>query len=280
MPPVHLRRSQHPESSVSYASGPPSEPPSEAPSIGESFTPSPEAGNTRPPQRKTGIDLYWAQIDSQQELPGDEDLSDFMHVYRRHNSSLPVLEGQMILCRVLSVSRQSLLLDTGTSTARCLHSQISPAQLVQSSRTDTSTRTGPSDYRVGDLIKFRLEDIMSPYGDVVLETRANAKSPAKDDVFAELVEAYEKRRHVMGRVLNSVNGGFAVGVSGMVGFCPFSRMDPRTSARIGVLQPFSILKFDQGKRDLVVSDLLKAAVWNASQPSSRPRPLWKTRQAG
>ncbi|KAK9842803.1 hypothetical protein WJX74_002589 [Apatococcus lobatus] len=193
MPPVHLRRSQHPESSVSYASGPPSEPPSEAPSIGESFTPSPEAGNTRPPQRKTGIDLYWAQIDSQQELPGDEDLSDFMHVYRRHNSSLPVLEGQMILCRVLSVSRQSLLLDTGTSTARCLHSQISPAQLVQSSRTDTSTRTGPSDYRVGDLIKFRLEDIMSPYGDVVLETRANAKSPAKDDVFAELVEAYEKR---------------------------------------------------------------------------------------
>ena len=87
----------------------------------------------------------------------------------------------------------------------------------------------------------------------------------------------------MGRVLNTVNGGFAVGLSGVVAFCPYSRMDPRTSARIGVLQPFSILRFDLAKRDLVVSDLLKASVWDASNtspPSSRPRPLWKTRQTG
>lgn len=58
---------------------------------------------------------------------------------------------------------------------------------------DTSTRTGPSDFRVGDLIKFRLEDLMSPYGDVVLETRATLKSPAKDDVSRELLEAFKKR---------------------------------------------------------------------------------------
>lgn len=86
----------------------------------------------------------------------------------------------------------------------------------------------------------------------------------------------------MGRVLNSVHGGYAVGIGGLVAFCPFSRMDARTSARIGVLQPFSILKFEPDKgREFVVSDLLKASVWDASArtpPSSRPRPLWKTRQ--
>lgn len=86
----------------------------------------------------------------------------------------------------------------GTSTARCLHSQISPSQLVQSSPMDTSMRTGPSDFRVGDLIKFRLEDIMSPYGDVVLETRATLKSPAKDDVSMELLEAYKRRVSIAG----------------------------------------------------------------------------------
>ena len=84
------------------------------------MTPSPVASTaaTQSLPRRTGtrtsIDLYWDQIEFQEDLPGDEDLSTSMKVYRRHNTSLPILEGQMILCRVLTVSRQSLLLDTGT----------------------------------------------------------------------------------------------------------------------------------------------------------------------
>ncbi len=67
----------------------------------------------RPPARRTGADVCWDQILSHGHLPRDEDMSTALQVVRRHNTSLPILEGQVILCRVLSVSRQSLLLDTG-----------------------------------------------------------------------------------------------------------------------------------------------------------------------
>ena len=62
---------------------------------------------------RDSTDTIWDQIAEHTTLPGDEDLPDTLQLYRRHNTSLPILEGQMILCRVLSVSRQSLLLDTG-----------------------------------------------------------------------------------------------------------------------------------------------------------------------
>ncbi len=54
-------------------------------------------------------------------------------------------------------------------------------------------RTSPTDFRVGDLLKIRLQDIMSPYGDAVLEMKAGQKSPPVDEVFSELAKAYEQR---------------------------------------------------------------------------------------
>lgn len=45
---------------------------------------------------------------------------------------------------------------------------------------------------------------------------------------------------VQGRVLNEINGGYAVGVAGHVAFCPFSLMSPVTAKRMGVLQPFLV----------------------------------------
>ena len=91
------------------------------------------------------------------------------------------------------VAPGSDLFGAGITTTRCLSSQLSSSQLVQSSRTDASMRESPTDFRVGDRLKLRLQDIMSPYGDAVLETRAALKSPALDDVLQELQQAYEQR---------------------------------------------------------------------------------------
>lgn len=45
---------------------------------------------------------------------------------------------------------------------------------------------------------------------------------------------------VMGRVLNPVSRGFAIGFGGLVAFCPMSQILVRTAKRVGVLQPFII----------------------------------------
>ena len=49
----------------------------------------------------------------------------------------------------------------------------------------------------------------------------------------------------MGRILNPVTRGFAVGFGGVVGFCPLSQCLVRTAQRVGVLQPFTILKISE-----------------------------------
>lgn len=46
---------------------------------------------------------------------------------------------------------------------------------------------------------------------------------------------------VMGRVLNPVMRGFAVGFGGIVGFCPMSQCLFRTAQRVGVLHPFLVV---------------------------------------
>ena len=42
-------------------------------------------------------------------------------------------------------------------------------------------------------------------------------------MWEQLKEHHESQTPVKGRVLNAVNGGYAVGFSGLVAFCPFTR---------------------------------------------------------
>lgn len=126
--PGHDVRQQHTDLPSLQTPGPTADSHTEPPAPGQSFSPSPEASSARTQSSagrkgpRSSIDLCWQQIDSQSHLPGDEGLTDVMQVYRRHNTSLPILEGQMIVCRVLMVSRQSVLLDTGKAT--CLHPDV------------------------------------------------------------------------------------------------------------------------------------------------------------
>ena len=50
----------------------------------------------------------------------------------------------------------------------------------------------------------------------------------------------ETQTPVLGRILNSVSRGYAVGLGGVVGFLPMSQCLVRTAQRVGVLQPFMV----------------------------------------
>ena len=52
---------------------------------------------------------------------------------------------------------------------------------------------------------------------------------------------------MLGRILNSVSRGYAVGLGGIVAFLPMSQCLVRTAQRIGVLQPFRV---SQVKREV------------------------------
>ena len=115
---------------------------------------------------------------------------------------------------------------------------MSLSRVVETS--DTEVRTGPDDVRVGDVLHVVLETTETPFGDPAVSLDM-PKGPARLELaMKEIADAFENHQTVLGRVLNPLNGGYAVGVGGIVGFCPYSNCSLETASRVGVLQPFYV----------------------------------------
>jgi len=233
-----------------------------------------------------------------------------LDAFRAHNSSLPGIEGSTTLAKVLRVERDFVTVDGGClkRPVRLARSELREGQLVSSSlpkRASSSSsssssspsslsppslpllRTGPSDVRVGDVLRFHVERLTSPYGDASLSAEprprpAQARAAAWEAVLAaagaERIRATTRGqqaspsssssdatsssallsmgRVVHGRVLNALptGGGYAVGVAGVVGFLPFSAAAPSTGARVGVLQRFRVTSAVPSTGSFVLED--------------------------
>jgi hypothetical protein len=59
-------------------------------------------------------------------------------------------------------------------------------------------------------------------------------------------------------VLNAVNGGFAIGIAGMVCFLPAGRSRHRSASSVGALQAFEVIALTEATRNVVVG---AAADW-------------------
>ncbi len=187
--------------------------------------------------------------------PGSEDLEDtFMQLYRRHNSSLKHLKGQVIGAKVFKTDRRFVFLDTGFNKyVKYAKKELHLSQLVSSK--DRGLRTSPEDFRVGDVLQFVVEELETPYGDMQLAVERRIENNKVAGVWEMVKEAMRSNQPVMGRVLNGVNGGYSVGVAGIVAFCPFSQMSFLTASKVGMLQPFLVTSMNEAKRNIVLQDV-------------------------
>ena len=140
-------------------------------------------------------------------------------------------------------------------------------------------RAGPSDVRVGDVLRFHVEHLTGPYGDATLAAEPRPRpaaaraaawsavlaaagaertrlSPTRDPSAPPLPPLPSTGKVVYGRVLNALptGGGYAVGVAGVVGFLPFSAAAPSTGARVGVLQRFRVTSAVPATGSFVLED--------------------------
>jgi ribosomal protein S1 len=205
-----------------------------------------------------------------------------LHAFRLHNSSLPYLQGQVVKGRVLSVSKHSVLIDPGyKQPQRFFKEELRDTQVVGE---DGVVRAGVESMRVGDTINFVIEDLETPFGEMLLNVKKVSYDQKRRYVWEELKKHMQEQRPVMGRILNPVNRGYAVGIGGLVCFCPFSDCSPKAAARVGklvvqymqynyflgcclvgltfgclgqvgVLQPFRIQSMKEEKRNVVVEAL-------------------------
>lgn len=145
--------------------------------------------------------------------------------------------------------------------------------------TSDAVRTGPNDIRVGDVLHVTLETTETPFGDPAVTLDMPRGPDRTKTAMKELMDAFETGQPVMGRLLNPLNGGYAVGVGGIVGFCPFRSCSLPTASRIGVLQPFYVAGIREVPFNLVLSDVdsyqHNRPPQQPAQPieSSQPQPI-------
>lgn len=179
-----------------------------------------------------------------------------LELLRRHNSSITELQGQTIGCTIFRTDKRFVFLDTGYNKhVKFARKALQLSQLVSSR--DGGVRTSPDDFRVGDVLKFVVEEVETPYGDMRLSSEREVGSEKFQQVWDIIKKAMRENTPIMGRVLNTVPGGYCVGVAGLVAFCPFSTIAGPTARRIGVLQPFHVLRMEDARQNIVLLDSQK-----------------------
>lgn len=177
-----------------------------------------------------------------------------LQAFREHNTSMPLVEGQLLKGTVIRVDRRTVWLDVGLGKhAKIFRSQVPVSQVVET--TSPATRTGPNDIHVGDVLHVTLETTETPFSDPAVTLDMPRGPDRTQAAMRELQKAFEAQQPVMGRLLNPLNGGYAVGVGGIVGFCPFRNCDLATASRIGVLQPFYVSGLREHPFNLILSDV-------------------------
>ena len=164
---------------------------------------------------------------------------------------------------MLPILHANRMISVEATLPSCCRSQVHVSQVAET--TSDAVRTGPNDIRVGDVLHVTLETTETPFGDPAVTLDMPRGPDRTKTAMKELMDAFETGQPVMGRLLNPLNGGYAVGVGGIVGFCPFRSCSLPTASRIGVLQPFYVAGIREVPFNLVLSDV-------DSYQHSRPPP--------
>jgi ribosomal protein S1 len=159
------------------------------------------------------------------------------------NALMPNVQGKVIATRIIAVDARN-----GVATALTGLRGTATYKLSELDRVPA----------VGDVVEARVTWMNNPAGAMDLEVRGLARRRSLERVWQELLAARDAGTTVKGRILNAVNGGYAVGIAGVIAFLPSrayrGRAPPTTAERayaeggdadapvVGELLGFKILK--------------------------------------
>jgi small subunit ribosomal protein S1 len=107
--------------------------------------------------------------------------------------------------------------------------------------------------KVGDTVEVYLDRIENALGEAVV-SREKAR---REEAWTRLEKNFAAGETVMGAIVGRVKGGFTVDLGGANAFLPGSQVDIRpvrdVGPLMGITQPFSILKMDRPRGNIVVS---------------------------
>ena len=164
------------------------------------------------------------------------------------------LEGSVVKGKVMSIENDFVTIDVGLKS----EGRIPLREFALPGM--------PAELKVGDTVEVFLERMENRDGEAML-SREKAK---REESWTVLQTSFDKGAHVTGIIFGRVKGGFTVDLSGAMAFLPGSQVDIRPVRDItplmGTPQPFSILKMDRLRGNIVVS---RRAVLEESRAEAR-----------
>jgi hypothetical protein len=191
--------------------------------------------------------------------------NDVLELFRLHNSSMldQLSQGHMVKATVVQVDKWKAILDmhNGKFATIGIHELTEDAILERKSKTGVgmtesqqSSHIGSSQVLVGDTVQVFLESIETPEGELLVTGQESAVSRRTKAVWGELLERLNDGRPVKGRLLNSLAGGYSVGVAGIVCFLPNRNASKVTVGRIGELADYRVIQMNASRSNVVLSD--------------------------
>lgn len=121
---------------------------------------------------------------------------------RRYNYSLPDLQGQTVAATVLRVTTDRVYVDPGFyGVSEIPREDLTLGHILSSPEggSQASDRIGLRDVRVGDVVKVRVDEVFTPYGDMQLEATKPDPEMRRRLVWRELTRLMQAGKAVEGR---------------------------------------------------------------------------------
>lgn len=190
-------------------------------------------------------------------------------LFRYHNSSMlqQLSEGHMVKAKVVKVDKRKAILDLRNgkfatigvhelTPDSVLERKLDPAAANQRASADIALSDALQEATptVGDTVQVFLESIETPEGNVLVRGQESAVSRRTKAVWQQLLERLKDGKPVKGRLLNSLAGGYSVGVAGIVCFLPNRNASKVTASRIGELSEYRVIQMNASRSNVVLSD--------------------------
>jgi ribosomal protein S1 len=184
-----------------------------------------------------------------------ENNNHFLKMLKDSTIELQGFKGRLLetTCYALDRKKGMISLDLGHK----MSTHFSTRLLKESALKNLNT------WNVGDKKVFFVNQMETRDGDLILNPpKKFSYNPSQ--LWRAIVKASDNDEFVMGRILNTVKGGFSVGIGGFVAFLPNSQLlkghSPsyghwveRTKPFIGCILTFKILKVNKEKKNVVIS---------------------------
>lgn len=114
-----------------------------------------------------------------------------------------------------------------------------------------------SSLEIGQIVPLYIEGYDYYEGNLILSYEKGQKLLKEKYIWDTL----EDKKYINGRILNTVNGGYSVGIGGLVAFLPKNHLGDLKDTSIGQLKTFALLKMNKSNNNVIVSRLSALEAW-------------------